>query len=154
MLAHLIRETFAEIPRFWLAWLVIVAPLLAGCAYETQPPASAEASRVLETQTGLASYYHPSLDGEETASGKTFDNDAMMAAHPTYPLGTLVRVTNLEKEGSVEVRIMDRGPTKENRAEGVIIDLSRAAAEKIGMVKDGRTRVRVEVVEWGRGERK
>lgn len=52
----------------------------------------------------------------------------MTAAHPTYPLGTRVRVTNLEEGGSVEVEITDRGPTEENQAEGVIIDLTRAAA--------------------------
>jgi rare lipoprotein A len=105
--------------------------------------------QVLETKAGLASYYHPSFDGRETASGIVFDNAAMMAAHPTYPFGTLVRVTNLEKEGvAVEVRITDRGPTEENTAEGVIIDVSGAAA-KLGMIVDGRVQVKVEVLEWG-----
>ena len=154
MFAHLIRESSAEKSRIRLACLVIFTSLLVACAHETQPPVNVDAGRVLEAQTGLASYYHPSLDGEETAGGVTFDSDALMAAHPTYPLGTLVRVTNLEGEGSVEVRIADRGPTDGNRAEGVIIDLSRAAAEKIGMVKEGRTRVKIEVVEWGQDKRK
>jgi len=74
----------------------------------------------------------------------------MVAAHPTYPFGTIVRVTNLKKDRTVEVRVIDRGPTKQNRAEGVIIDLSRAAAEKLGMTRDGRVRVKVEVLEWGK----
>ncbi len=158
MLDHLSQVVpTAETRRPWFL-LLAVSPLLlitsAGCTHESSPSPAPDATEVREMQTGLASYYHPSLDGEETAGGTTFDNDALTAAHPTYPLGTLVRVTSLEKEASVEVRITDRGPTAENRAEGVIIDLSGAAAEKIGMLKDGRTRVRVDVVEWGRDERK
>ena len=127
--------------------LVIV---LAGCTYEqaTSP------QPVKEAQTGLASFYGREFQGEQTASGETFDQRKLIAAHPSYPLGTMVRVTNLEKEGAVEVRIADRGPTQENRAEGVIIDLSQAAAERLAMVKDGRTRVRVEVLEWGEGQQK
>jgi rare lipoprotein A len=78
----------------------------------------------------------------------------LVAAHPTYPLGTLARVTNLEGGGTVQVRIIDRGPTDENVAEGVIIDLSKGAAEKLGMVKEGRVRVRVEVLQWGKNEYK
>ena len=98
----------------------------------------------------MASFYSRSLHGERTASGEKFDNDEMVAAHPTYPFGTIVRVTNLKKDRTVEVRVIDRGPTKKNRAEGVIIDLSRAAAEKLKMTRDGRTRVKVEVLEWGK----
>ena len=105
---------------------------------------------VMETKVGLASYYHPSLDGLIMASGVTFDNDALVAAHPSYPFGTVVRVTNLEKaDAAVDVRVMDRGPTQENVDEGVIIDLSHAAAERLGMLQDGRIQVRVEVIEWG-----
>lgn len=126
------------------------APADASPVVVTPPPAPAEVIQVLETKTGLASYYHPSLDGGLTASGVPFDNAAMMAAHPTYPFGTVVRVTNLEKsEAVVEVHITDRGPTDVNVAEGVIIDLSGAAAAKLGMLEDGRVRVKVEVLEWG-----
>ncbi len=124
--------------------------MLAGCIYQqaTSP------QQVKEVQTGLASFYGREFQGEQTASGETFDRRKLIAAHPSYPLGTVVRVTNLEKESAVEVRIADRGPTEENRAEGVIIDLSQAAAEKLGMVEDGRARVRVEVLEWGEGQQK
>lgn len=105
---------------------------------------------VLETQTGLASYYHPSLHGLETASGVPFDNEAFMAAHPTYPLGTVVQVTNLDNGALVvEVVITDRGPTAENVAKGVIIDLSGAVAEMLDMVQDGLVQVKVEVIKWG-----
>ena len=125
---------------------------LAGCTYEQAT--SDHSSQVKETQSGLASFYGKEFDGEQTASGETFDKSKLTAAHPTYPTGTVARVTNLENGGAVEVRITDRGPTDENREEGVIIDLSQAAAEKLGMVKDGRTQVRVEVLEWGDGQRK
>ena len=96
---------------------------------------------------GLASYYARSLDGKRTASGVPFDNDALVAAHPTYPFGTLVRVTNLRNRRSVTVRVIDRGPTPAVRRRGVIIDLSRAAADALGFLKAGRTRVRLEVVD-------
>lgn len=109
---------------------------------------------VLETRLGLASYYARSLHGRETASGETFDRTEMVAAHPRYPLGTRVRVTNRKNGRATEVRINDRGPTRPNRKDGVIIDLSPAAAAKLGMIKDGRSRVKVEVLEWGDDERK
>lgn len=76
----------------------------------------------------------------------------MVAAHMSYPMGTIVRVVNLESGNSVEVRVIDRGASGRNQ-EGSIIDLSRAAAERLGMVQEGRMRVRVEVLEWGGGSR-
>lgn len=104
-----------------------------------KPPATA--------REGLASYYARSLDGKRTASGVLFDNSAFVAAHPTYPFGTLVRVTNLRNRRSVTVLVIDRGPTRAVQSKGVIIDLSRAAADALGFLKDGRTRVRLEVVD-------
>lgn len=101
------------------------------------------------TQTGLASYYSRRFDGKKTAGGERFSNDEMVAAHRTLPLGTLVRVHNLENGESVDVRITDRGASRANRREGVIIDVSQAAATKLKMKKDGRVKVRVEVLEWG-----
>jgi rare lipoprotein A len=106
------------------------------------------------TEVGLASFYSRAFDGRQTAGGETFDNDDMVAAHPTYPLDTMVRVTNLEKPHSVVVRISDRGPSVENQNEGVIIDLSQAAASTLRMRKDGRVRVRVDVLKWGEREKK
>lgn len=141
---------------------LILLMLLSACAHRPLPapepvqPAAAPLSlepRVLETRTGLASYYHPSLHGLETASGVPYDDNALMAAHPSYPLGSVVRVTNLENGSSVEVDITDRGPTQENVAEGVIIDLSGAAAKTLGMLEDGRVRVKVDVIYWGANER-
>ena len=73
----------------------------------------------------------------------------MVAAHPTYPFGSIVRVTNLANGRAVEVRILDRGPAQGPRAAGVIIDLSYGAAQALGFIEDGRTRVRLEVLQRG-----
>lgn len=126
---------------------------LVGCASRPAAPPDSGARRVKETQTGLASFYHRQFHGEETAGGEAFNNYAPMAAHPTYPLDTIVRVTNEENGRAVEVRIADRGPTEENQREGVIIDLARGTAAKLGMIQDGRVRVKVEVLEWGAEKR-
>jgi rare lipoprotein A len=140
----------ADLRRWALAQIMTCLSFLIPLAACGAPP---DERKVKETQTGLASFYSRSLHGERTASGEKFNNNEMVAAHPTYPFGTIVRVTNLKKGGTIEVRVIDRGPTKKNRAEGVIIDLSRAAAEKLRMTRDGRTRVKVEVLEWGKSER-
>jgi len=124
-----------------------------GCAPRSTTPRSPSkpipAARVLEVREGLASYYADEFNGRTTASGSVFDNDALLAAHPSYPFGSLVRVTNLRNRRSVDVRIVDRGPAAEVQARGVIIDLSRAAARQLGFIADGRTRVRVEVLRRG-----
>lgn len=106
-----------------------------------------EAGERTRTYVGLASYYGPGLHGEETASGETFNQRAMTAAHRTLPLGTVVRVTNLDNGRSVVVRINDRGPYGRNYRKGTIIDLSRAAAQRLQFIDDGLVKVRVEVVE-------
>ncbi|MDD5632051.1 MAG: septal ring lytic transglycosylase RlpA family protein [Methylococcales bacterium] len=90
-------------------------------------------------ETGKASWYGPGFQGQETASGETFDTNKMTAASPNLPLGTKVEVTNLEKNKKVEVEINDRGPY----AKGRVIDLSGAAAKKLGMVKKGTVKVKV-----------
>jgi rare lipoprotein A len=124
--------------------------LLAGCA--SRPPATAPAAgrtRALETRVGLASFYGREFHGRRTASGARFDMNAMVAAHPSYPFGTRLRVTNLVNGRSTTVRVVDRGPSQEMRAEGLIIDVSRRAAEVLRFVQQGRTRVRLEVLAWG-----
>jgi rare lipoprotein A len=102
-----------------------------------------------QQQTGDASFFGSGLEGQETASGEIFDADELVAAHPSHPAGTVLRVTNLENRRSTEVRVVDRGPSREERSEGVVIDVSRAAAERLGFKKDGKARVRVEVVKPG-----
>jgi rare lipoprotein A len=120
----------------------------------TASPAAKDTVAIIETQTGLASYYGHAFEGQQTASGETFNSEEMVAAHPSYPLGTVARVTNMEEGGTVQVRIIDRGPTEQNVAEGVIIDLSKGAAEKLGMVKEGRVRIKLDVLQWGTNEYK
>lgn len=105
--------------------------------------ASGQSSRgLLDDPTGEASYYADKFAGRTTASGDTFDPSEMTAAHPNLPFGTRVRVTRLNGGESVTVRINDRGPYADDR----IIDLSEAAARKIGMIDEGVVDVRLEVV--------
>jgi rare lipoprotein A (peptidoglycan hydrolase) len=89
-----------------------------------------------QTETGRASWYQ--LDSK-TASGEPMDATALTAAHPTLPLGTQVRVVNLDNDRAVVVRINDRGPF----AKGRVIDLSRAAAVALDMIEAGVAEVRV-----------
>jgi rare lipoprotein A len=117
-------------------------------------PAADAAQRKPKGTTGLASYYARMFQGEKTASGEVFDNNELVAAHPTYPLGTVLRVTNLENGRSVTVRVIDRGPTPENQAEGVVIDLSRRAAAQLRILKDGRAPVRIRVLKSGKTGKK
>lgn len=88
---------------------------------------------------GRASWYGAEFDGLPTASGEIFDMRSLTAAHRDLPLGSRARVRNLENGREVEVRITDRGPFVLNR----VIDLSYAAADKLGMVADGTARVEV-----------
>ena len=112
---------------------------------------TAGASQVAKTlQTGLASYYARGFEARRTASGEIFRHAANIAAHPTWPLGTIARVTNLATGRSAEVRIMDRGPFGASRARGVIIDLSQSTASELDMIRAGIAKVKVEVLEWGK----
>lgn len=90
-------------------------------------------------QTGAASWYGAQFHGQRTASGETFDQDALTAAHPTLPIPSLVQVTNLENGREVIVRVNDRGPFVGER----LIDLSRGAASALGFQDAGQARVHV-----------
>jgi rare lipoprotein A len=93
-------------------------------------------------QRGIASWYGRKFHGQKTASGEPYDMFAMTAAHPTFPIPSYARVTNLKTGQWVVVRINDRGPFHSNR----IIDLSYAAAAKIGLAGPGSGMVEVERV--------
>ncbi len=93
-------------------------------------------------QKGEASWYGPGFNGKKTASGEIFDMNKLTAAHRKLAFGTKVRVTNLNNNKSVIVRINDRGPFKKSR----VIDLSKKAAEKIGLVQSGIAPVKIEIV--------
>jgi peptidoglycan lytic transglycosylase len=123
------RSGFASVA----ALITVVATL--GCA-TTGPLAGGRMEQV-----GVASYYGREHDGRRTASGEVFDMNDLTAAHRTLPFGTRVRVTNLANGREVTVRINDRGPFRRGR----ILDLSYAAARKLGMVGRGVAKVRVAV---------
>lgn len=91
------------------------------------------------SETGIASWYGPTFHGQATASGETFDQEAMTAAHPTLPIPSLVQVTNLENGREIIVRVNDRGPFVGER----LIDLSRRSAEVLGFEQAGQARVHV-----------
>ncbi len=94
---------------------------------------------------GEASYYGDQFSGRKTASGELYDPRALTAAHRELPFGTVVRVFRSEPPGVVYVRITDRGPFRRGR----VLDLSRAAAEQLQMIRAGVIPVRAEVVEFG-----
>jgi rare lipoprotein A len=95
---------------------------------------------------GVASWYGGSFHGKQAANGELFDMEGLTAAHRTLPLGSVVRVVNLANGEYLHVRITDRGPYVNNR----ILDLSRGAAARLGMVEGGLSHVRVQLV----GERR
>ena len=128
------------------SWAIVLATTALLAAASCAHNGDGAPDRTKRTYVGLASYYGPGLHGEDTASGEPFNQRAMTAAHRTLPLGTVVRVTNLENGRSVVVRINDRGPYGKNHRKGTIIDLSRAAAQRLQFLEDGLVKVRVEVV--------
>jgi rare lipoprotein A len=104
------------------------------------------------SEKGLASYYSKEFQGKKTASGERFSPRDMTAAHRILPLGTKVMVENLVTGEKAEVKITDRGPYADSRRR--IIDLSKAAANRIGLVEQGVERVRVTVTEGPRDTKK
>ena len=96
---------------------------------------------------GISSFYglNDGFHGKLTANGEIFDMYGLTAAHKTLPLNTIVRVTNLEKDKSLILRINDRGPYVGKR----ILDCSYGAATKLEFVNEGTAKVKIEVIEWG-----
>lgn len=94
-------------------------------------------------QFGRASWYGHALQGLPTATGEPYDMNAMTCAHRTLPLGSLVRVTNLRNHRSLVLRVNDRGPMVETR----VVDLSYAAARRLGFSQRGTARVRLDLVD-------
>jgi peptidoglycan lytic transglycosylase len=142
--------------RTW--WIVVVAlALLAVTALATATPSTTSGASTFRTvdgnhrrvQVGYATYLARSFHGDETANGEIFDERKLIAAHRSLPFNSRVRVRNLENGRFVDVRIIDRGPYGKNWREGTIIDVSRAAARRLGMIEDGQVRVRVTVLSLG-----
>jgi len=113
--------------RNLLPLALLAALLAAGCASSRAPKPGVTIER------GMASWYGPGFHGRRTASGERYDMNAMTAAHPSLPFGTVVEVRNVATGQSARVRINDRGPF----AKGRIIDLSRAAAKAVGVYGPG-----------------
>ncbi len=107
-----------------------------------------EDSAVLETQTGIASFYSDKYHGKIAYSGEVYDMNGISAAHPSYQMGTILRVTNLDNGKSIILRVNDKMPQHPER----IIDLSLGAAKELGFVNKGLTEVKLEVLEWGKGK--
>lgn len=141
----------ASAPVVWTPapGVVLVAADSAALAAMLEPADAAPADDLSRDRigeiiaTGAASYYGERFRGRRTASGERFNPDALTAAHRTLSFGTRLRVTNLRNGRSVVVRVNDRGPFHGGR----ILDLSKAAARRIGMVATGTARVRIERLE-------
>ena len=94
---------------------------------------------------GISSFYAEDFHGKLTANGEVYDMYGLTAAHKTMPLNTICRVTNLENNKSLILRINDRGPYTKGR----ILDCSSGAAKKLDFINQGTTKVKIEVIEWG-----
>jgi rare lipoprotein A len=129
----------------------VVAPPPATLTTQEQLAAQCGSSRPLRTYRGEASYYSDALAGRTTASGAPYDPAAFTAAHRSLPFGTVVRVRRLPRGPAVYARVTDRGPFGRR---GRIIDLSRAAAERLGMLRIGVVPVVVEVLRLGKDSKR
>lgn len=96
------------------------------------------------TLTGIAAYYSDKLHGNRTANGEIYDKTKLTAAHKTLPFGTKLKVTNQQNMRTVVVRINDRGPFGDRKR---IIDLSREAASRLDMIRQGIIEVQIEILE-------
>jgi len=135
--------------------LIAITPGLALCAGGEVPPAppvhtapapapaAVQGYREVYRETGTASWYGKEFHGRKTASGEIFDMYGISAAHRTLPLGTTIRVTNLDNYKSIKVRVNDRGPFERNR----VLELSYGAAKELGFVAQGTARVKIEALE-------
>ena len=118
----------------WAAVALASSFALSSCA-----PYQARRTPLKHSSEGIASWYGPGFHGRKTASGERYNQRDLTAAHKTLPFGSTIRVMNIDNGKSVVVRINDRGPFVRGR----IIDLSRSAAEKIGMMGSGTARVKL-----------
>jgi rare lipoprotein A (peptidoglycan hydrolase) len=123
----------------WVLLMFLIAPVMEAplVAHLTQPV------KPIKSWVGNASWYGPDFNGRKTANGERFNSEAMTAAHPNLPFGSVVRVVN-PRSGKFEiVRINDRGPYQEGRE----IDVSYGVARKIGLLHSGVSQVRLELMQ-------
>jgi rare lipoprotein A len=131
---QILWATLLWVPVMFLAAQSINAPLVARSNEPVKP---------LKTWFGNASWYGDDFDGKKTANGEEFDSEALTAAHPTLPFGSIVRVVNPRNQKFEVVRINDRGPYQEGRE----IDVSYRVARKIGLTGAGVSKVRLELMQ-------
>ena len=133
---------------------LLLALAFTGACVSSRPPREAtveprpstdEGPRTVRVLRGKAVWYGGKWHGRKTASGERFNRHAMTAAHRTLPLGSRIRVTNLENQKSVLLRVNDRGPYGRDRSR--VIDVSEAAARRLGFHGRGWVRVKIEVLE-------
>lgn len=124
-----------------IAVLSVLLTTACGISKKSVDYASTENARAIEN--GVASWYGPNFDGKLTANGEVYDMNGVTAAHRTLPFETILLVENLDNGKTVQVRVNDRGPYAKNR----IIDLSKGAAERVGMIGPGTARVRLYLLE-------
>ena len=133
--------------KLLLRLTVVSVLVLSGCYLESNPVYRSRGISAMGTaagfrQRGVASYYGEGFHGNLTANGETFDMYALTCAHLTLPFNTILRVHNLDNDMEVTVRVNDRGPYVGGR----IIDLSRGAAEDLGMLEAGTANVLLMVI--------
>ena len=129
-------------PEAKVAPATTATPAPAAPAAVADPAPAVAPAAAGDVTTGKAAWYGKKFNGRKTASGQRFNSAAFTAASNTLPFGTMVRVTNVKTKKSVTVRINDRGPKQADR----IIDVSRAAAARLGMLKSGTAEVEIKVV--------
>ena len=133
--------------RYGLALAFAFATVMVGCTLHRSaalaPVPSPTGGDEARSEIATASWYGAQFHGRRTASGEIFDQHGLSAASPSLPLGTHVRVTNLDNGRAVQLRITDRGPFVPGRR----LDVSYGAARRLGMVTQGTSRVRIEILE-------
>lgn len=142
----------AKASRFLILTLIVVTLFNPQCATRkiSETPRKPKNTYLLTDRsfTGMSSWYGGRFNGRKTANGERFNMNELTAAHKTLPFGTLLKVTNLETQKSVIVRINDRGPYHGRR----VLDLSFGAAQKIGLAQSGVAMVEARVVEKKQGK--
>jgi rare lipoprotein A len=140
LVLYLRQSSFTKVQS--TLFFLVVAAILGACAPTTQRAFAPPTANAQVEPEGRASWYGAEFAGRRTANGEIYDPSQMTAAHKTLPFGTFVRVTNPSSGVNVVVRINDRGPFKPGR----VIDVSRAAAEQLGMIGPGTMVVGLEII--------
>lgn len=127
----------------WMAKAILSVSLASFCSVSLAKANRQETST--SGQIGVASYYSDKFQGKPSASGGVYDKDQLTAAHASLPFGTTLLVTNVKNQRSVKVRITER-PAKSNHR---LLDLSKKAAQELGMIQAGIAKVKIKIIDMG-----